>query len=283
VLDATLGGGGHSEALLRSGATVLALDRDPASVLHATERLAEFVNSGQITIVRTNFVDVEHVDLATPRSFDAVLLDLGVSSHQIDQPERGFTFRPHAPLDMRMDPAAAHSAAQLLNTLSINELQFIFKEYADEPRARRLAAEVAKRRQTRPFSISDDLVGAIRATLGPRSGPADFARIFQALRIAVNDEIPALERVLPAMRDRLKPSGVMVVISYHSGEDRVVKNAFRDWTRGCICPPRQPMCTCGRAPLGNTLTRKAVIASAEEVARNPRARSARLRAWRATA
>jgi 16S rRNA (cytosine1402-N4)-methyltransferase len=179
-----------------------------------------------------------------------------------------------------MGPDAATSAADLLNRADATELSEILRELADEPRARRLAAELIRRRARQPFATSDDLVRAIRAVLGPRSGPADFARIFQALRIAVNDESRALKRALPNLRDRLKPSGVLVVISYHSGEDRVVKNAFRDWTRGCICPPRHPVCTCGLSPMGQTLTKKALTASAGEAQSNPRSRSARLRAWR---
>jgi 16S rRNA (cytosine1402-N4)-methyltransferase len=179
-----------------------------------------------------------------------------------------------------MNPAGARTDAYLLNTLSREELQSLFRDYADEPRARRLAGEIARRRAREPFEVSDQLVNAIRAVLGPRSGPGDFARIFQALRIAVNEEIKNLVSALPVLRNRLKPYGVMVVISYHSGEDRVVKNEFRNWTRGCICPPRQPVCTCGLTSMGETLTKKAINAGEDEVAANPRARSARLRAWR---
>ena len=154
------------------------------------------------------------------------------------------------------------------------------RRYADEPRAPRLAREIVRRRSNRPMATSDDLVGAIRGALGPRSGPGDFARIFQAIRIAVNDELRGLERALPALRDRLEPGGTFVVIAYHSGEDRIVKDAFREWSRDCICPPRQPFCTCRGRALGELVTRKAESASEEEAARNPRARSARLRAWR---
>ncbi|HEY9479849.1 MAG TPA: 16S rRNA (cytosine(1402)-N(4))-methyltransferase, partial [Gemmatimonadaceae bacterium] len=147
--------------------------------------------------------------------------------------------------------------------------------------AGRLAREIVRRRATRPFRTSDDLVGAIRATLGPRSGPSEFARLFQAVRIAVNRELDVLAAALPALRGHLVESGVIVVISYHSGEDRLVKHAFREWSTACTCPPRQPLCTCGGRALGETLTRKSVTASVEEIETNPRARSARLRAWRA--
>ncbi|MBI3791615.1 MAG: 16S rRNA (cytosine(1402)-N(4))-methyltransferase [Gemmatimonadetes bacterium] len=155
-----------------------------------------------------------------------------------------------------------------------------FKEYADERKAMRLARTIEKRRANAPLLVSDDLVGAIREALGARSGSGDFARLFQAVRIAVNGELTALERALPALRDRLAPGGVMVVIAYHSGEDRLVKHAFRAWSEDCICPPRQPVCTCGRDhALGTVVTRRAVTASEAEADRNPRARSARLRAW----
>jgi 16S rRNA (cytosine1402-N4)-methyltransferase len=168
----------------------------------------------------------------------------------------------------------------LLNTAPELELIGIFKGFGDEPKGGRLAREVVRRRANRPFATSDDFVGAIRAVLGPRSGPGDFARLFQALRIAVNGELDSLMLALPLMRDRLAPAGVMAVIAYHSGEDRIVKHAFREWSLSCICPPKQIVCTCRGRPLGVLLTRKAVNAGPEEIARNTRARSAHLRAWR---
>ena len=220
-------------------------------------------------------------------TLDGILLDLGISSHQIDATDRGFSFRPGAPLDMRMGgeggggagAGVAADAAELLNTADEGALASIFRHYGDETRALRLAREIIKRRRSRPFETSDDLVGAIRGALGPRSGPADFARLFQAVRIAVNDELAGLERALPVLRDRLIPGGSIVVIAYHSGEDRIVKNAFREWSADCICPPKQPVCTCRGRPLGTTLTRRALTAGENEITRNPRARSARLRAW----
>jgi 16S rRNA (cytosine1402-N4)-methyltransferase len=185
---------------------------------------------------------------------------------------------------MRMGGGAdgSQSAAELLDSADEDELARIFREYGDEPRAGRLAREVVRRRSTRAFRTSDDLVGAIRGALGARTGPPDFARLFQAVRIAVNDELGGLERALPALRDRLAPGGTLAIIAYHSGEDRLVKHAFRAWSTDCICPPRLPMCACGgNHALGETLTRRAIVAAPDEVARNPRARSARLRAWRA--
>jgi 16S rRNA (cytosine1402-N4)-methyltransferase len=173
----------------------------------------------------------------------------------------------------------AVDAAALLNTADEGALASIFRDYGDETRAMRLAREIIKRRASQLFETSDDLVRAIRGALGPRSGPADFARLFQAVRIAVNDELTGLERALPALRDRLTPGGSIVVIAYHSGEDRIVKNAFREWSADCICPPKQPVCTCRGRPLGKTLTRRALTAADSEITRNPRARSARLRAW----
>ncbi|HEV8364452.1 MAG TPA: 16S rRNA (cytosine(1402)-N(4))-methyltransferase RsmH [Gemmatimonadaceae bacterium] len=280
VLDGTLGGGGHTRALLERGVRVTAVDRDPAAIAEVRATLSEFIASGRLQIFATNYAELASVPELSDVTFDGILLDLGVSSRQLDEASRGFTFRPGAELDMRMDPGTAESAAGLLARASAVELAWIFREYADERRAMRLAKEVVRRRANAPMLTSDDLVGAIRGALGPETGPADFARLFQALRIAVNDELRGLARALPDLRDRLEPQGTFVVIAYHSGEDRIVKDAWREWTAECICPPRQPICTCRGAALGETLTRKPLLASDAEVARNPRARSARLRAWR---
>ena len=179
---------------------------------------------------------------------------------------------------MRMSRSGP-TAADLLNESSAAELATIFKEFGDEPRGQRLADEIVDRRAQAPFATSDDLVNAIRRVLGPRSGPGDFARLFQAVRIAVNDELPGLARALPALRDRLVPGGRLAVISYHSGEDRLVKHSFREWAASCTCPPIQPVCTCRGRALGRLSPRKPVLPSAEELTLNPRARSARLRAF----
>jgi len=285
VLDGTLGGGGHSAALLAAGVRrVIGIDRDPDALAAAAARLADAVASGRFIALTGNYAGLDAIPALDGLLFDGILLDLGISSHQIDDASRGFSFREGAPLDMRMGADAAQSAAELLDDADEGELARIFREYGDEPRAARLAREIVRRRATRRFATSDDLVGAIRAALGPRSGAPEFARLFQAVRIAVNEELTGLQRALPRLRDRLAPRGILAVMSYHSGEDRMVKHAFRDWSRDCVCPPRQPMCTCGGAnALGEVLTRRAVVADANEVARNPRARSAKLRAWRRAA
>jgi len=281
ALDGTLGGGGHSEAMLAHGVPlVVGIDRDPAAIATARERLASYEREGRFRAVRGVYSDPEVLNEAGKQLFDAILLDLGVSSRQLDAEDRGFTFREGAPLDMRMDSDAPLDAAAWLNESDEREIARVLKEYGDEPKANRMAREITKRRANRSFNTSDDLVGAIRAVLGPRSGPGDFARIFQAVRIAVNDELSGLADALPALRDFLTPRGRLIVISYHSGEDRIVKHAFRDWSTDCICPPKQPVCTCRGEALGETLTRKSVVAGDEEVRLNPRARSARLRAWR---
>ena len=284
VLDCTLGGGGHARALLDAGVQrVIGVDRDPDALEAAATRLRPYVDAGRLTAVESNYAAIEHVSSLSGVQFDGILLDLGVSSHQIDAEARGFTFRPGAPLDMRMGPDATRTAADFLNEEPERVLTEAFRLYADEPRAGRLAREIVRRRGNRRLDTSDDLVGAIRAVFGSRSGSAEFARLFQAVRIAVNDELTGLNHALPVLRDRLTPGGTMVVIAYHSGEDRLVKHAFREWSAACVCPPRQPICTCRGRPLGITLTRRAVVASDDEIGHNPRARSARLRAWRSAA
>jgi 16S rRNA (cytosine1402-N4)-methyltransferase len=277
AVDGTLGGGGHSLAFLEAGFDVVAFDRDPEAIAAATERLRTYAEAGRFRAVQANYADAGTHLADVP--VHAALLDLGISSHQIDDTGRGFSFREGAPLDMRMGTDAPADAATLLNAMDERDLARVFRDYGDEPRAPRLAREVVRRRATRPFATSDDLVGAIRGAFGPRTGPGDFARLFQAVRIAVNDEMSGIARALPALRDRLVPGGRLAVIAYHSGEDRLVKHAFREWSTGCICPPRQPLCTCGHVPLGKLVTRRAIEASADEVARNPRARSAKLRVW----
>lgn len=280
-LDGTLGGGGHSAALLERGAEarLIGVDRDPDALREAGERLAPF--GGRVRLVRSNFADALEEAGVADDTLAGVLLDLGISSHQIDVDERGFTFRPGAPLDMRMGQGSAGepSAADLLNSLPEEEIADLFYRYGEERRSRRLARVVAETRAREPFRTSEQLLAAIERVL-PRSTAQDRARLFQALRIAVNGELTALESALPRYRDALAPGGVLVVLAYHSLEDRMVKDQFREWSRACVCPPQLPVCRCRGRPLGDLLTRKAVFAGEDEVSRNPRARSVRLRAWR---
>lgn len=283
VLDGTLGGGGHTAALLERGVRVTAVDRDPAALAVARERLAPFLADGRLQVIQANYADVADLEGLEPTTFDGILLDLGVSSRQLDDEARGFTFRRGAPLDMRMGDDAPMTAAEWLNETERDELKRAFAMYADEMRSGRLASEIVRRRANAPFVTSDDLVGAIRAVHGATAGPGDFARIFQGVRIAVNGELEGLARALPALRDRLAPGGIYVVIAYHSGEDRLVKHAFQDWSRACTCPPKQPMCTCAGVALGALVQRKPMLAQDDEIAANPRARSAHLRAWRSAA
>lgn len=279
-MDGTLGGGGHSLALLGAGVVrVIGVDRDPDALAAASKRLHAYHEDARFIAIQSNYAAIDSEPALDGVTFDGILLDLGISSHQIDETDRGFSFRPGARLDMRMGDDAPADAADLLNGEDEQSLTGIFKDFGDEPKAGRLAREIVRRRANKPFETSDDLVGAIRAVLGARSGSGEFARLFQAVRIAVNDELPGLTRALPLLRDRLTPGGRLAVISYHSGEDRIVKHAFRDWSTACICPPKQPVCTCRGVALGETITRRALTASEDEIIRNPRARSARLRAW----
>jgi 16S rRNA (cytosine1402-N4)-methyltransferase len=275
AVDATVGGGGHAAVLRELGAEVLAVDRDPEAIAAARAELGE---TG-IRYCTGPFASAKVLGSIATFAPDRILLDLGVSSHQLDTDARGFTFRPGAPLDMRMAPGHGVTAADLLNTWPATRLATAFADLADEPRATQLARVVVKRRGNAPFQTSDDLVNAIRETRGPRAGPSDFARLFQALRIVVNQELEQLELGLPALRAVLPPAGRLAVITYHSGEDRIVKHTFREWSRACVCPPGQPVCTCRGRPLGRVLTKKPLRPDAAEVRDNPRARAARFRAF----
>jgi 16S rRNA (cytosine1402-N4)-methyltransferase len=275
VVDATLGHGGHAAAFLGLGAEVLGIDRDPEAIAIATARLGR----DRLRTIQAPYASPAALDAVRDFRPDFVLLDLGVSSKQLDDGTRGFTFREGAPLDMRMGPDAP-TAAEWLGSAPPEEMSQVFREWADERKGARLASEIVRRRERAPLVTSDDLVNAIRAVLGPRSGPGDFARIFQAVRIAVNDELAGLERALPAFRESLVAGGTLAVISYHSGEDRLVKHAFREWSIGCICPPGLPRCACGRLPFGEAAPRRAIVPSDAELEANPRARSAKLRFFR---
>ena len=274
VVDATVGDGGHAGALRAQGAEVLGIDRDPDALATARARLGD----AGMTWLEAPYASPDALEAVTAFRPDFILLDLGVSSRQLDSDARGFSFRPGVALDMRMG-GAGRTAADLLNDLPEAELVAILRGYADERRAGAMAREIVRRRERGPFVSSDDLVNAIRAILGARAGPGEFARIFQGFRIAVNDELGGLARALAAFREALVPRGRLAVISYHSGEDRLVKQAFRAWSTACSCPPGLPVCICGGKASGTLVTRRAIVASDAESAANPRARSAHLRVF----
>jgi 16S rRNA (cytosine1402-N4)-methyltransferase len=286
IVDATVGGGGHAVAILERTAPrgiVVALDRDEDALEAARQRLARF-GEERIRLVHASFGRLGAVlaGLGLPR-VDGVLFDLGVSSPQLDRAERGFRFSgeraDETPLDMRMDRSDPTTAADLLARLSEAELTRCFRDYADLPGARRLARAIVESRRRVPLRTAADLlavVGAAGVGRGRRHHPATL--VFQALRIAVNDEVRALEQGLEAAIEALRPGRRLVALAYHSVEDRIVKNRLRDAARGCTCPPRVPVCVCGGRVRLRVLTRRPVTPDAEEVRANPRARSARLRA-----
>jgi 16S rRNA (cytosine1402-N4)-methyltransferase len=277
-LDGTVGGGGHAEAILSAGADVrlLAIDRDGEALAVARRRLAAFGERARFA--EGDYANARQLFDLGEGALAGVLLDLGVSSHQIDSLRRGFSFRPGVPLDMRMS-GAGETAAELLANLSADELTYILRAYGEERRARRLAAEIVASRGRAPLRTSDDLVRVIETVWGRPAPASDAARVFQALRIAVNRELDSLEKALPDLRDLLRPGGRMVVIAYHSLEDRLVKRSFREWSRDCVCPPGLPVCRCRGRALGREVERGPVRPGAAELAANTRARSARLRVW----
>jgi 16S rRNA (cytosine1402-N4)-methyltransferase len=282
VVDATFGAGGHASLLaadLEGRGRFMAIDRDPA-VRSYFERFRRSAGV-QARLLRGDFAVVLRQLAENGVRADALLLDLGVSSMQIDRPERGFSYAVDAPLDMRMDPSAETSARELVNEATERDLQQIFRRFGEERYARPIARAIVRRRHERPFERTGDLVETIRAAI---PAPARFGdghpakRVFQALRIAVNDELGALEAALPAALEMLKPGGRIAVISFHSLEDRIVKRFLREQERGCVCPPEFPVCICGHEPVVRALKRKAIRPTPREVAANPRAGSARLRA-----
>jgi len=280
-LDGTLGGGGHAEEiLLRSSpdGRVLGLDWDEDAVTAAGQRLSRF--GERLTIRRANFDQAKDILAAINWSrVDGVLLDLGVSSHQFDAAERGFSFQASAPLDMRMDRRQKLTALEIVNSFPEAQIAKIISDYGEEPRARRIAAAIARERKNRAIETTIDLAELIVRIRGKRSRAHHPAtQTFQALRIAVNRELETLKRFLEYGYELLRPGGRMVIISFHSLEDRLVKTAFRKWSEKCICPPRTLKCECGWSQKAQRLTRKPIIASAEEVRANPRARAAKLRA-----
>jgi len=275
-IDATVGGGGHARGILKASAPdgeLLGIDADPMAIALATEQLAEF--GKRVTLVQGNFAELE--DIALERGIypvDGLLFDLGLSSIQLGAVERGFSFQLDGPLDMRFDPRQTLTAADLVNSLSAKELEDILSRYGEEPQARRIARAIVKER---PLHTTGELAALVERTVGRRRRIHPATRVFQALRIAVNAELECLAKALPQALRLLKPGGRLAVISFHSLEDRLVKEFFRKEARDCLCPPEAPVCTCGhRASLG-IVTKKPIRPSAEEVAANPRSRSARLR------
>src|SRR3954469_10782927 len=282
VVDATFGAGGHAALLadeLEGSGKLIAVDRDP-SVRDYFERFQRRAGGIQTRLLRGEHALVLEQLGANGGRADAILLALGVPSMQLDRPERGFSYAADAPLDMRMAPSSEPSARELVNDASERELADVFRRYGEERYARQIARAIVRRRQSEPFERTGDLAETIKAAI---PAPARFGeghpakRVFQALRIDVNDELGAVERALPAALEMLRPGGRLAVISFHSLEDRIVKQFLRKQEGGCTCPPDFPVCVCGSEPTMRATPRRAIRPSAAEVARNPRAQSARLR------
>lgn len=280
--DGTLGGGGHSGAMLRASngtATLYGIDRDENAIAAASARLGAFTG---FHAIHGNFHDGKALlEAAGAPPLDGVLLDLGVSSPQLDQAERGFSYHEDAPLDMRMDRSQGMTAAELLANIGEPELTRILRDYGEEKWAARIAKILVERRQTQPILTTQDLVRVVDAAIPKAVRRKDDGhparRTFQAVRIAVNDELDPLDKALEDFVDCLKPGGRLLVITFHSLEDRLTKRCFQRLQNPCICPPKAPICTCGRKPKIRILAKGAVPPTAEEIERNPRARSAKLR------
>jgi len=284
-LDGTLGGGGHARLILEAsspGGRLVGLDRDPEALAESSRVLRVFGERAHLALA--NFSEAAAVvSEIAPEGLDGALLDLGVSSYQLDAPERGFSFRADGPLDMRMGPDALRSAADIVNGSEADELEKIFREYGEERWARRIARRIVAVRKEGAILTTRRLADLVSETVPGGKVPARIhpaTRVFQALRIAVNRELEHIENGLSAIVDLLKPDGVFVVISFHSLEDRIVKRFFLRESKECLCPPRLPVCVCGHKPRLSLLTRKGVRPSEEEVELNARSRSAVLRAAR---
>ena len=280
-VDGTLGGAGHSSRIAAKLTTgrLIGIDRDPVALKAAGERLKPFAD--RVTLVHSNFDEMDTVlkDLGIS-GVDGILMDLGVSSPQLDDSKRGFSYMADAPLDMRMNGKDALDARQIINTWSYDELKRILYDYGEERYAPRIAGAICKRREEAPIETTLELVDIIRgampaAALREKQHPAK--RSFQAIRIAVNDELGSVERVMKRAVPCLNPGGRLAVITFHSLEDRIVKNAMAEAAKGCICPREFPVCVCGRKPQVKIITRKPITSTEEELAANPRARSAKLR------
>lgn len=280
-VDGTLGGAGHSSQIARRLTTgrLIGIDRDPVALRAAAERLAPY--GDRVTLVHSNFCEIETIlrDLNID-GVDGILLDLGVSSPQLDDESRGFSYMADAPLDMRMNRDDSLSAYDVVNTWSQEELRRILYEYGEERYAPQIAGAICRRREEKPIATTLELVDVIRsampaAALREKQHPAK--RSFQAIRIAVNDELNAVRQVLEAAIPRLNPGGRLAVITFHSLEDRIVKTAMAAAAKGCTCPPSFPVCVCGKKPTVKLITHKPIVAEDAELAVNPRARSAKLR------
>src|SRR6188474_3001674 len=284
-IDATLGGGGHTERILEAtdpDGRLLGLDADGAAIARVAGRLQPRFGD-RLVLRQGNFRDLSSIAReAGFEQVDGALFDLGLSSFQLADTDRGFGFRAGGPLDMRFDTSRGVPASELLASLDANELTALFRRYGEEPKAGRIARAIVDARRAAPITSAEDLAALVERVVPPnprqprRTHPA--TRVFQALRIAVNEELEALEIGLAAAVDLLRPGGRLVVLSYHSLEDRIVKRFFAAERRGCICPPELPVCVCGRNPRLRLLTSKPVMPTTSEVEANPRARSARLRA-----
>ena len=276
-LDCTLGGGGHSSQILAGiqGGSLTGIDRDADAIAAATGRITD----PRFQALRGNFHDAQA--LTGGRKFDGILADLGVSSHQLDVRERGFSYHDDAPLDMRMNAEDPVTAAQIVNERSEDELNRIFRDYGEEKWARQIARVICDRRRQAPIVTTSQLVAVIDAAIPKKfrekDGSHPARRVFQALRIAVNDELDPLADSIRMLADMLKTQGRLCVITFHSLEDRIVKNTFRELANPCTCPPEMPVCVCSKKPTVKLITRKPITASAEELAENPRSRSASLR------
>ncbi len=275
-LDATLGAGGHTAGILQTSAPtgrILAFDRDPEAIAFARQQLA--IYGDRVTYVNASYAAMGQLAPANGfAALDGILLDLGLSSRQLERAERGFSFMKDGPLDMRFDPTQGETAADLINNLSETELADIFWKYGEERRSRRLARAIVN---NRPFTRTRQLADLVAVQVKGRERIHPATRIFQALRIATNHELEAVETGIPAAIGLLKPGGRIAVISFHSLEDRFVKQLFRRLSQSCTCPPQQPVCTCGGKATLRLITRKAMKASEAEIQQNPRSRSARLR------
>lgn len=280
-VDGTLGGAGHSYHIAEKLTTgrLIGIDRDPVALKAAGERLAPF--AGRVTLVHSNFCRMGQVLQELGISgVDGILLDLGVSSPQLDDGSRGFSYMTDAPLDMRMDNGDALSADTVVNTWSYEELKRILYDYGEERYAPAIAAAIVRKREISPIRTTLELVDVIRSAMPPaalREKQHPAKRTFQAIRIAVNDELNSVSKAMDAAIPCLNPGGRLAVITFHSLEDRIVKNAMAAAAKGCICPPEFPVCVCGRKPQVTVLTRKPIVSGEEELERNPRARSAKLR------